>query len=420
MITDQELPGPVSGVQAILVVKLADLGDALLSTPALRALRESYPQARLDVLTTPVGRQVYEHAGLTDEIIVFEKQTYDTLHRAVFRPAAPLALRRDLRERSYDMTVLLHSLTTSYGALKHAALTLSTGARLRVGLRRPGSWRGWFLTHWATDVGFDQRHVLLSGLAVARAAGASPAGTHLSFDPGPEARAESQQLMAALAPRVGSMTERGSEGVAAGGRPDVGHARVGRTENAVGARSMRSPVVAIHPGSGAYSPARRWSPQSFAAVARGLAADGARIVVLGRAEDDTSAVAECCDRDVLDLTERTSLPVLAAVLEQVDMLVCNDSGVMHVATAMGTPVVAVFGPTSQAAWGPWWPGAVADDADRPGASPHRVVSLSLSCRPCLYVGYDLGTRMGCPTRDCMAWLPPEAVLQAAREVMISL
>jgi ADP-heptose:LPS heptosyltransferase len=121
------------------------------------------------------------------------------------------------------------------------------------------------------------------------------------------------------------------------------------------------------------------------------------------------AAARACD-----LSGHTDLPTLAAVLERADLFVGNDSGVMHLAAAMGCPVVAVFGPSSAVAWGPWWPPAGAPPGD---ASPHRLVGLDLPCRPCLYTGHRLGDPRGCPTRDCLAWLGPDRVLAEARSVL---
>ncbi|MCE7939500.1 MAG: glycosyl transferase, partial [Chloroflexi bacterium CFX6] len=138
-------------------------------------------------------------------------------------------------------------------------------------------------------------------------------------------------------------------------------------------------------------------------------------VLVGRPGDGCADVRARCRLPVHDLAGRTDLPALAAVLAQVDVLVGNDSGVTHLATAMGTPTVAVFGPSNAVAWGPWWPGT--DTHGRPAPSPHRVVKLDLPCQPCLYVGHTLGSPAGCPTRDCLAWLPADRVLAATVAVL---
>jgi ADP-heptose:LPS heptosyltransferase len=394
----------------ILAVKLADFGDALLTTPALRILRRGLPEAHIDVLTTAIGAVAYRHSGLVDEVMTFEKSAYDRPAAGLRRPFAPLRLGRELRERRYDGVALFHSLTTRYGAAKHAALTLSTGAPIRAGRARPGGRRGWFLTHAAPDLGYDRAHVVESDLAVAVAllaalglspeaiaAADSPGERRLAFTPGPEAEAAADALLAEIM---------------AGSRQVEIPADAPRTDS-----PAARPLVAVHPGTGAYSPARRWTPEGFAAVIDGLIQDGARVVIVGTKADGTGEVFKRCrvPGAVLDLTGRTDLPTLGAVLARMDLVVGNDSGVTHLAVAMGAPVVAVFGPSNPVAWGPWWPGV--DAAGHPAASLHRVVALDLPCRPCFYVGHRLGSPQGCPTRDCLAWLPPARVLAAAREVL---
>jgi heptosyltransferase-2 len=373
--------------EKILVVKLADFGDALLTTPALRALRETYPAAGLDVLTTPGAAPVYRHCELADDVLEFEKARYDAWSGVLRGPLAPLDLGRSLRARGYDTVVLLHHLTTRYGALKHAALVRATGAPRRIGLARLGSARGRFLTRAASDIGFGVEHEAAIALSIARAAGASTSDLSLAFEPGADARAAAASLL---------------------GERDAGSA----PDGAPGA--ARRPTVAVHPGSGPYSVARRWPPERFAMVADALTASGVDVVLVGRSDDDTAGVRAASGGIALDLTDRTSLPTLAAVLARVDLLISNDSGVMHLATAMGTPIVAVFGPTSERAWGPWDPSAGDVHAAR---SPirHTVVALDLPCRPCLYRAFSLGSRDGCPTRDCLLWLDSRQVVDAALE-----
>ncbi len=394
---------PAPAAPRLLAVKLADFGDALLTTPALGVIRRALPAARIDVLTTPIGAIAYRHVGLVDEILTFEKSAYDRPAAGLRRPLAPLGLGRVLRARRYDAVALFHHLTTRYGAVKHASLVLSTGAPIRAGLAWPGARRAWFLSHAAVDLGYDRAHVVESGLAVAGAllaalgmapeaiAAADPqAERRLTFVPGPAAEAAAERLLSASGP-----WDRAAPASPGGGG--------------------RGPLVAMHPGTGAYSPARRWSPAGFAEVAEGLAARGASVVVVGTAADGTSEMIARCRAPLRDLTGQTDLPTLAAVLGRMDLLVGNDSGVMHLATAMSTPVVAVFGPSNPVAWGPWWPGV--DVAGRPSPSPHRVVALDLPCRPCFYVGHRLGAPQGCPTRDCLAWLPPARVLAPAIDAL---
>ena len=87
----------------------------------------------------------------------------------------------------------------------------------------------------------------------------------------------------------------------------------------------------------------------------------------------------------------------------------NDSALVHIAVAVGTPTVAIFGLTNHKAWGPYTGGAPERHAS--------VVRLDLPCMPCFYRGHDLGTPQGCATRDCLAWLGVDPVAVAARRML---
>ena len=344
----------------ILVVKLADIGDLLTATPALAALRETFPAARLEVLTTAHSAPVLDGTGLADAVITFDKFAYDR-PRDALRPAslaAALTLALRLRARRYDAMFILHHLTTRFGALKYAALAFAVGARCRLGL---DNGRGWFLTRAAPDAGFGAKHEVEYWLDVAALLGA---------------RAGDVSLWA---------------GVGAQAAPLHGD----------------GPLVVIHPGSGGYSPARRWDPASFAAVADALHARyGARIVLVGTADDHADAVRAHMAHAPLDLSGRTTLGELAALLREADLFVGADSGVMHLAAAAGAPVVAIFGPSNHRAWGPWSPHA-----------PARVIRSAPLCSPCSYVDGRVGLREGCPPRTCMRMVTPEAVLAAAHAIL---
>ncbi|MCZ7546121.1 MAG: WecB/TagA/CpsF family glycosyltransferase [Anaerolineae bacterium] len=344
----------------ILVVKLADIGDLLTATPALAALRETFPAARIDLLTTPHSAPVVHGTGLVDTVITFDKFAFDHPCDAL-RPAnlaAALGLAVRLRARRYGTVVILHHLTTRFGAVKYAALAFAAAPR-RVGL---DNGRGWFLTDAARDDGFGARHEVEYGLDVVALLGAH------TLDP-------------ALRPPVGAAC------------PPL--------------RNRRRPARRHPSGERGYSLARRWDPASFAAVADALhEGHGARIVLVGTAADDVEAVRAQMQHAPLDLSGRTTLRALAALLRRADLFIGADSGVMHLAAAAGTPTVAIFGPSNHRAWGPWSPHA-----------PARVVRSAPLCSPCSYVGGGGGLREGCAARTCMRMVTPAHVIAAARELL---
>lgn len=340
----------------ILAVKLADIGDLLTATPALRALRLRYPAGRLDVLTTPHAARALP-PGLADEVLTAPRSLARNV-RGLPRLARLLVR---LRRGRYHAVAFFHHLTLASGVAKYRLLAAATAAPVVAGL---DNGKGGWLTHPATDLGFGAQHEVAYGLAVAERLGATPpADLRLAAATDP---AGLEPLAAALAPLAGR------------------------------------PLVAIHPGSGGYAPARRWEPAKWAAVADALAARyAAAILLVGTPADGAEQVAAAMAAPALNLAGRTDLPTLAALLARCDLFLGADSGVMHLATAVGAPVVALFGPSNHLAWGPWAP-----------ASPAAVVRLGLSCSPCSYVGHAVGWRNGCWHRSCMADLEPEQVLAA--------
>lgn len=347
----------------ILAVKLADLGDVLLCMPALRALRRSYPDARIDALVTPHTAGLLRHFGLVDRLLLFPKHLFDS-PRSLARPPAWVrlgALAGALRAGSYDAVALFHHLSTAYGVLKWQLLVAATGAPVVAGLTSTSGDR--WITHAVPDHGFGHRHEVEYALAVASALGAQTDGCDLHIPPFPDEDSRAQALLGDLS----------------------------------------RPYVVIHPGSGGYSRARRWDPGSFAAVADALFdATGARVVVVGTEQDDGDLVLGAMRAPALNLQGRTDLADLVAVLRRCRLFIGADSGVMHLAAATGAYVVALFGPSNHRAWRPW-----ANDARV------RIVRRDLPCSPCSYVGVRVGAREGCPQRRCMAEIRPDDVIEAA-------
>lgn len=167
------------------------------------------------------------------------------------------------------------------------------------------------------------------------------------------------------------------------------------------------PLVGLFPGSNA--PARRWPAERFGSVARRLTTDGARVAVLGGgAERDVTGAVVSAAPGAIDLGGETDLPGLAAVLSLCDAVVTNDTGPMHLAGALGTPTVSV--------WGPSDPGEV-----RPvGAASVEVHGSPLPCRPCYRnecprVGK--GTVLPQAHEECMRLIEVDQVVGAARSIL---
>jgi ADP-heptose:LPS heptosyltransferase len=349
----------------MLVVKLADLGDLLLCEPALRSLRGAFPTARIDLLVPPTSAALVPLLGHDLRVIPFPKQLFDSPRGLLWpRNVALLArLTTRLRRARYQRVVLLHHLTTQFGARKFQALARVCGAPVVAGL---DTGRGSFLTHPVDDLGFGVRHEADYMLAVARAAGGAAVDA---------------------APRV-----------VLGSTP---------------AFDLPQRYVAVYPATGGYASARTWSVDNYVALVETLAAEDMPVVLLGGADATPAAYAILrAVPDTRDLTGQTSLTQLTAIVAGAEAVVGGDSFIGHLAAALQRPQVAIFGPSNADAWRPYG----ARDAGHAAADRAVVVRLDLPCAPCLYTGFALGRPGGCPTRTCLSTLPVELVYAAARFV----
>ncbi|MDX1993257.1 MAG: WecB/TagA/CpsF family glycosyltransferase [bacterium] len=341
----------------ILTVQLADIGDLILTTPALAALRENYPAAHITLLTLRHAAPVVEGSGLIDEVLTFDRQHFDN-RRALLMPSN-LRRIRELRQGRYDAVIFFHHFTLKLGTLKFGLIALGSRAKRRIGLQNGN---GWFLTDSLPDEGFGVKHQAQYWLDLVGLVGA---------DSSP--------------------------------RP----AQVKVAETAPMLESTVHPRIALHPGSGGYSLARRWEAEKFAAVADDLTEQhGAQIILVGGPSDNTADVKAAMKTTPLDLSGKTTLPELAALLKTCDVYIGADSGVMHLAAAMKTPLVALFGPSNHEAYGPWTP-----------ESPALIVRSGALCSPCSYVEHGVGLREGCEARTSMKMVTPTQVIEAANRVL---
>ena len=347
--------GPCPPVpRSILVVRLDHLGDVLMSTPALAALRRAYPEARLDALAAPWGRAALEGNPDVDRVFEAPAPWYDPRRGDLPAPAEVLSVSAMLRREAYDWALDMR------GDPRVVAAYLLPAARRRFGFSGLG------LERLLTDaVPYDRRRSMLDlALDLAAAAGAPAVPRRPVFRVDDDDRVEAGTLLQADA-----------------------RLRAGE----------RFAVIA----PGANRAAARWPAERFAEVGDGLEAAGLRVVLAGREADApvTRALAAAMVCRPADLTGRTGLGTLAAVLERAALLVANDSGSSHLAAAVDCPTVAVFGPTDPLLTFPYEDG-------------ERFMSVSVPIdheRPC----FDLD----CTSDHGFGAIPAERVLEACVGVL---
>ena len=350
-----KLPIRLDGAKRILLVKPSALGDVVHTLPVVATLHRRYPSVLLDWLveeeTAPL---VQGHPAVAEVIVSGRRRWLDQLRRGrEIRPALreSSAFRRALLRRRYDAVLDLQ------GLFKSALYVLATRAPIRVGLADGREGSRWALTH-RVPVPPQPVHAVERYLALAAAVDAGESVREFTIPIGPQDLKIAEDLLADC-PR---------------------------------------PRVVLHPAT--RWPTKLWEAERWRRLAGSLAADGVAVILTGSVADEgvAGAIAQGMEPSLRSLVGKLSLKQLAAVLGMVDLMISVDSGPMHIAAAMGTPVVALFGPTDPARTGPLGPGT--------------VFRQPLPCSPCL--------QRRCRITDtyrCMRDLDSEAVAHAARELL---
>ena len=242
-------PADLGASPRIPAVKLADIGDLLTITPALRALRVRYPHAHVTLLAPAPSLAVLRGSDLPIPTISFDKFRFDEPRQSL-RPANlayAVGLARRLHALRPDAVLLFHHLTTGFGRLKFRALLAAAGAPVRVGLEREPTR---LFTHAVTDMGFGAVHEVGYWRALAMRLGADAEPRLLEIALSPEHHAAADSLL--------------------------------REQALTG----RQPIVALHPGGGGFSVARRWSAARFSTLGDALVRElGAAVIIVGGPDD---------------------------------------------------------------------------------------------------------------------------------------
>ncbi|HEY0818753.1 MAG TPA: glycosyltransferase family 9 protein, partial [Rhizobacter sp.] len=291
----------------ILVVRLDNLGDVLMSTPAIRAMKSHAPGVRITLLGSRSGAAVAKHIPLIDETVVHDAPW---VKGPAGDEAAEHRLIAELRSRAFDAAVIFTVCTQS--ALPAALLCRLAGIPLRLAHCRENPYA--LLTDWVpdTDVCQDRmRHEVRRQLDLVSAVGLQTSDERLVFVCGPGEADTMRRKLAAV-----------------GGDP-------------------ARPLVVLHPGATAAS--RRYPPERFGQVAEQIVRESDCQVVFSGGPDELDLVARARAQmraPSLSLAGQLTLGELAALIGEAKALVCNNSGPAHMAAALGTPVVVLYALTN--------------------------------------------------------------------------
>ena len=344
-------------MRRVLAIRLDNLGDVLVTTPAIHAMRESLPDATITLLASPVGAQAGRLNPDVDEVIVYDAPWMDPWSRLPLDPAREMEVIAQLSAGRYDAAVIFSSFRQSPLPAAYLCYLAGIPLRLAASIDGPGS----LLTtrHRHPE---QMMHEVERGLDLVAAVGMRTSDDRLVL-------------------RV----------------PD------GAREEVAGLVSDQRPLIVVHPGCS--MPARTYPWEQYVEVVDILARDlGARVVLTG-ADDERPLVDAILAHikpwsrtQVTTAAGSLAFPAFCALIEAADAIVTNNTGPMHMAAALGTPVVALFALTNPPEqWGPW-------------KVPHRMLWHEVPCRLCY-------SRVCPTTHDCLREVRPRQVVEAVADLL---
>jgi heptosyltransferase-2 len=340
--------------EKILIRSTNWIGDAVMTTPAVHTIRQNFPNAEITMLAVPWVADIFRLSPDVDKVLVYDKkELYPGKVKGVLKLAG------DLRQYRFDAAILLQN------AFEAAFIVWMAGIPLRAGFKRDG--RGLLLTHGVPlTPEIRARHQVHYYQMMVAGLGLELGPDKLRLPLSEELIGWAHEYIEGLKRRDGGGPFSSQEGKAA---PEL--LTSFKKNSAI-------PVIGFNPGA-AYGPAKRWPAEKFGQLAALIAAhhgeSGCLILVFGTKDDTAAAQAikEFSARTpyhVVDMTAKTTLQQVMALIHCCNAFVTNDSGLMHVAAGLETPTIAIFGSTDHIATGPF-----SDKA--------TVIRKEMECSPCL-------------------------------------
>lgn len=343
----------------ILVVQIAGIGDLILASMALRALKNGLPGSNLYLLTSNQAMPIGHNLGVFEKIYNFPIRE---LRNNKLIISQILKLIRLLRNKKFDYVVNLYPVHSFWGSIKLGLLFLSIRGINKLGHNRKGF--GFFINKRIDKKFFDDTHLADAMLKIAESIGGINDAQGLEVKP---------NLI-------------------------VGNKWRSIFENN---KETRNIYIGINPGGDRFS--KKWDPKKFSELANSLKKElNACIIILGGpGEENTAAeIEDGISGSAINLCGQLTIDELIYIIDKMNLLVSNDSGPMHIAVGTKTPVVAIFGPGKPKRFGPY-------------TSPDlfRVVQKKLDCQPCKTVD--------CSNPVCIQWVETEEVYSNCKALLDS-
>jgi len=337
----------INNIRKILIRSANWVGDAVMSLPTIRAIRRNFPDAEISILVKAWVSPLFDNNPDIDHILLYDSVKRHKGWLGKFR------LSNDLREKRFDLAILLQN------AFEAALITWMAGIPNRLGYNTDA--RTLLLTHPVKrNPEYKTIHQIDYYLGILEGASLKTYGKELSLIISQEEQIHAKEIL--------------------------------KNQGITGER----PLIGINPGA-AYGNAKRWYPECFADLCKRLQNFcKADIIILGGPGEELLGKQICSmiGKNCISLCGKTSLREAIALIERFTLFITNDSGLMHIAAAIDTPQIAIFGPTNQI-------------TTSPASLKSLIISVPTPCSPCL--------KPECPEKhhSCMKAVTVDMVYNAA-------
>ena len=346
--------------KSILVILVAGIGDLILASKSIRAIKNGYPDADIHLLTNSEAVPIAQNYAYVDYVWAFPIREMRKSKICLF-DVWKLLLK--LRRTEFAMVVNLFEVASLRGAIKMGILFFLLNVRVRIGHNNKGL--GLVLTDKVPSETFWKRHRVDAMMDIALLAGGILDGKDIEVFWDKKCEKKWERL---FFEKTGIVQEI---------------------------------IVGVNPGGDRSN--KRWSPNNFATIADRIIDEfGAKIIILGGPgeENISNEIQQKMKNDAVNLSGRLDLNDLVYIINKMDVLITNDSGPMHIGAATGTPLVAIFGPCDPTLVMPYTP-----------KSLYRLIYKGLDCQPC--------NDGKCTQPVCLSIITPEEVYEKCVELLNS-
>lgn len=345
-------------IKNILIINLGGIGDVLLSTPSLKAIRNLYPHAEISMMAIPAVCGMIKELPYLNNVYDFAMGNERDV--SVFRELNNLKTLLDLRMRHFDLAINMRTLVSEKSARKMKFLLNVIKPKMKVGRDTEG--RGYFFDIKIPEPDTGKKFEMEYDIATVKALGGDVQDKHIHF----------------------AVSNRSTE--------KINH--ISRSKGI----DEKDVLICVHPGG---KPSHRWPVENFSKVMSEISGKiSCKFLITG--DKDETALSEKIMNDnnhnVIDLAGKLNINELGALMERCSLFICNDTGPMHIAAILKTPVVAIFGPGYFERYNP---NSISD----------KAISLykRVHCAPC--------NKVTCDSLECLREISPAEVTEAALKLI---